>query len=171
MDISTDNHRRFRFSTKSLISAVTVIAVILGGWIFYSKYNIQQLLELREQGAIVIIRDRTPLALQRVGIQNLTPFFDVPTIELYITAIEDTAIVGDSDQPISRVEAQKEILAQVATARRYGAEDIQLILIDNFDHEWGMFAQENSLLTIGDSKPRYAKRLQANQETGANINP
>lgn len=169
--MSTDKQSRFRFSTKSLIACVTILAAVLGGWIIYSKYNIQKLLDLRQQGAIVIIRDRTPLSLQKLGIQHLSPFFDVPTIELYITAREDEAMVGDSDLLIPRVNAEEKILEQVATARRYGAEDIQLILIDNFDQKWMKFAEQNSLSTISESKPRYAKRLRANQESGANINP
>ena len=169
--MSKHKQSRFRFSTRTLIACVTILAVVLGGWIAYSKYNIQKLLELRQQGAIVIIRDRTPQTLQRLGLQQLSPFFDVPTIELYITPIGDEASVGDSDQLISRVNAQEKILVQLATARSYGAEDIQLILVDKFDHEWMKFAEENSLATIGETKQRYVKRLRANQESGANINP
>jgi len=126
---------------------------------------------LREQGAIVIVRDGTPQALQAVGIDHLSPFFDVPTVELYVTPVGGNASVGVSDTMTSRSDAQKTILAQIATARDYGADDIQLILIDSFDAQWMVFAQDNSLSTISDGKQRYLKRLRANQESGANINP
>ena len=163
-------HHRFRFSIKTLIACLTILAVGLGGWISYSKHRIQGLLKLREQGAIVIIRDRTPEALQSVGIANLSPFFDVPTVELYVTAMQDDALVGSSDVLVSRATAQSQILEQVATAKSYGAQDIQLILVDSFDPQWMAFAEEHSLSTIGESKQRYMKRLHANQESGANIN-
>lgn len=169
--MSKHRQSRFRFSFRTLIACITILTVGLGGWISYSRYNIQKLLELRQQGAIVIIRDRTPQILKRFGIQQLSPFFDVPTIELYITAVGDEAKVGDSDHLISRGNAEERILEQATTARSYSAEDIHLCLVDNFDVKWGIFAQRNSFLCISESKQRYLKRLRANQESGANINP
>jgi hypothetical protein len=162
---------RFRFSIRALFASVTILAVSLGAWIAYSKHRIQGLIELRQQGAIVIVRDRTPQALQAVGLSELSPFFDVPTVEFYITPVGNDAFVGNSDTLTSRDLAQKTILEQASIARSYGAEDLQLILIDSFDPKWMTFGEENSLSVIGETKQRYMKRLKANQESGANINP
>jgi hypothetical protein len=162
---------RFRFSIRALIASLTIVAVGLGGWIAYSKHRIQGLFELRQQGAIVIVRDRTPQALQAIGISQLSPFFDVPTVELYVTPLGSDALVGNSETLTSSDIAQKTILEQASSARHYGAKDVQLILIDSFDPKWFAFAEDNSLTTIGDSKQRYMERLKANQESGANINP
>jgi hypothetical protein len=162
---------RFRFSLRVLIASVTILAVGLGGWIAYSKHRMQNLIELRQQGAIVIVRDRTPQALQAVGISELSPFFDVPTVELYVTPVGNDAFIGNSDTLMSSDIAQKTIIEQASIARSYGAEDLQLILIDSFDPKWMTFGEDNSLSVIGDSKQRYMKRLEANQKSGANINP
>jgi hypothetical protein len=172
-DMEEKKKRRLRFSIKTLIACITIVAMSLGGWIAFSKFQIQKLEELRDQGVIVIVRDRTPQAFQSVGIKRLSPFFDVPTIELYVTPLGNDAKVGNSDELVSNSDAEELILSQAALARSYGAEDIQLGLVDigSFDHGWRMFATENSLLTVSESKERYAKRLRANQESGANINP
>jgi hypothetical protein len=162
---------RFRFSLKALFTLIAVVAVAFGGWIGYSRYKIRRLVELREQGVIVILRDRTPTFLQSVGLKNMSPFFDVPTVELYVTPKGTDALVGNSDTLKSNAIAKEEILRQAAVARSYGAKDLQLILIGDFSPEWMAFAQENSYSIIGDSKQRYLKRLKANQESGANINP
>lgn len=168
----TDRNRtRLRFSIKTLMAVVTFVALSLGGWIAWSKYKLQQLTVLRQQGTIIIIRDRTPRALQAIGIKQLHPFYSVPTVELYVTPKGADALVGNSEQVISNADARNNLLHQAAIARGYGATDIQLILIDSFDGEWTNFAFANSMALIGDSKQRYMARLKANQETGANINP
>jgi hypothetical protein len=71
----------------------------------------------------------------------------------------------------SKAFAQKYLREKAKEARSYGAEDIQLGLLDSFDREWADFAFENSMSPIGDSKQRYMARLKANQESGANFNP
>jgi hypothetical protein len=122
--------------------------------------------------SIVIIRDRTPKVLQAIGIKQLHPFYSVPTVELYVTPMGADALIGNSDQLTSKAAAQKYLFEKATEARSYGAEDIQLILIDsNFDSEWMRFASEHSMSAIGDKKQRYMARLKANQESGANINP
>ena len=153
------------------MAIVTLTAVGLGGWIVYSNYKIHKLIELRQQGAIVIIRDETPQWLESIGIERLSPFSSVPTVELYVTPMGTDALVGDSETLKSNAVAQRLILEQASTATAYGAEDIQLILVDNFDSEWMTFANDNSLSAIGESKQRYTARLKANRESGANINP
>lgn len=168
----TDRKRsRLRFSIKNLMAAVTLLAVGLGGWIAYSNYKVQRLTELRQQGAIVIIRNRTPRVLQAIGIKQLHPFYSVPTVELYVTPRGADALIGNSEQLRSKAVTQKYLLEKAMAARSYGAEDIHLILIDSFDSEWMKFASENSMSAIGDNKQRYTARLKANQESGANINP
>jgi len=168
----TDEKRsRLRFSIKTLMVAVTLLAVGFGGWIAYSNYKIRKLTDLRQQGAIVIIRDRTPRVLQAVGIKQLHPFYSVPTVELYVTPRGADASIGNSDQLTSNSVAQKNLLELATLARSYGAKDIQLILICTFDSEWMKFASENSMSAIGDNKQRYLARLKTNQESGANINP
>ncbi|MEX0643476.1 MAG: hypothetical protein WD468_12285 [Pirellulales bacterium] len=163
---------RFRFSIKALMAAVTLLAVGLGGWIAYSNYRIHKLTGLLEEGAIVIIRDRTPKALQSIGIKQLSPFYSVATIELYVTPRGADALIGNSEQLTSNDVAQRYLVEKATLARSYGAKDIQLILIDSsFDSEWMKFASENAMSAIGDSKQRYMARLKANQESGANTNP
>jgi hypothetical protein len=162
---------RLRFSLKTLFALVTIAAVCFGGWIEYSRYKIRKLVALRQQGVIVIVRDRTPKLLRSVGITNLSPFFDVPTVELYVTPKGADALVGNSETLLSDASARQRLLEQAAIARSYGAADIQLIQVDGSSPEWSAFADENSLLRIGESNERYKKRLKANQETGANINP
>lgn len=168
----TDRKRSsFRFSLKTLIASVTLLAVGIGGWISYSNYKIQRLRELRQQGAIVILRDRTPSVLQAIGIKQLPPFYSVPTVELYVTPRGAGASIGNSQQVTSKAVAQKCLQEIAMEARSYGAEDIQLIVIDSFESEWIKFASENSMSAIGDSQQRYLARLKANQDSGANINP
>lgn len=162
---------RLRFSIRALLGSVALLAISLGGWIAYSNYQLKELTELREQGAIVIIRDRTPEALRTIGIKHLSPFYSVPTVELYVTPRGMDALVGNSDKPISKAEAQDYILRKAAVARSYGATDIQLITLDSFDPEWVQFALENSMSSIGEKRKRYLARLEANQKSGANINP
>ncbi len=162
---------RIRFSLKSLLVFVTLSAVVFGTWIAYSNFKIRKLVELRQQGVIVILRDGTPHWLKSIGIKRLSPFSRVPTVELYVTPMGSDAIVGNSENLTSNVIAQELIMEQVSTARAHGAEDIQLILVGSFSPEWMAFANDNSLSSIGDSKQRYAARLKANQKTGANINP
>lgn len=170
--MAANQARRFRFSIRFLLAIVTLLALILGGWIAYSNYEIHQLTNLRQQGAIVIIRDRTPGWLRTIGINHLHPFFSVPTVELYVTPQSTSTLIGNSDEPISTAAAQKEILKMAAEARSCGATDVQLILLDNFDGEWARFATTaNSMSIIGDSTQRYSARLKANQDTGANFNP
>ncbi len=153
------------------MAAVTLVAVGLGGWIAYSNYKIQKLIELRQQGAIVIIRDRTPSVLRAIGIKQLHPLYSVPTVELSVTPRGADALLGNSDQLTSSAVAQRYLLEKATLARNYGAKDIQLILIGSFDSKWMKFASENSMSPIGDSKQRYMARLKTNQESGANINP
>jgi hypothetical protein len=162
---------RPRFSIKALLVVVTFLAVGLGGWIAYSNYKIQNLTGLREQSAIVIVRDQTPKALKSLGIKQLRPLSSVATVELYVTPKGANASIGDSEATMSVAAAQNIILEQATTARENGANDIQLILIDGSDAEWMRFARENSMSVIGESKPRYMARLKANRESGANINP
>lgn len=162
---------RFRFSLKALVTFIAILAFTFSSWIVYSKYRIQRLIELRQQGAIVIIRNQTPQAFQAVGLGHLSPFYDVPTVELYVTPSGDTAKLGNVEAPVPKTDAEKAILEQASIARSYGAKDVQLIMIDSFDPGWMGFAEDNGLSSIGDSKERYLKRLKANQETGANINP
>jgi hypothetical protein len=162
---------RFRFSIRAAMALLTVVAVGLASWIFYSKHRMQKLVGLRDQGVIIIVRDRTPQLLQYIGIRELSPFFDVPTVELYVTPVGEDAYVGNSNALVSREEAEGSILQQASTARSYGADDLQLILIDNFDSKWMGFGDQHSLSVIEDGKERYAKRLRANQENGANLNP
>ena len=97
--------------------------------------------------------------------------FSVPTVELYVTPRGADALIGSSEQLTCKANAQKYLQEKAMEARSYGAEDIQLILIDSFDSEWMKFASDNSMSAIGDSKQRYMARLKANQESGANINP
>jgi hypothetical protein len=162
---------RLRFSIKALLAAVAMVAIGLGGWIGYSTYKLRRLIQLRDEGAIVIIRDRTPRAFRAVGIEQLYPFYSVPTVELYVTPRGADAVVGNNDQLMSKEAAKKCLLQKASDARSYGAEDIQLITIDSFDFEWTDFAREHSIKSIGDNKARYIARLKANQESGANINP
>jgi hypothetical protein len=165
------SHIRLRFSVKKLLTAVTLLALVLGGWIGYANYKIKNLTELRQEGEIVIIRDETSKALQSVGIEQARPFFSVPTVELYVTPKGANALIGDSEELIPNATAQKIILKKAMEARRNGAKDIQLILIDDFDSEWMKFGSENSMSVIGENRERYLKRLKANRDSGANINP
>jgi hypothetical protein len=163
---------RPRFSLKALFALVTIIAIVLGGWIGYSRYKVRKLVELRQQGAIVILRDRTPSFLQSIGLKNMSPFFDVPTVELYVNPKGSEASVGNTENLISNTDAQVQLLRQASIARNYGAEDIQLILLtDESVPDWSAFAKENSFSTIRENPERYRKRLEANQESGGNINP
>lgn len=162
---------RFRFSIKVLIAVIAVIAVGFGNWIAYSNAKFARLYDLRDKGAIVIIRNDTPKVFQAIGLKHLTPFFDVPTVELYVTPIGQEAMVGNIKALWKTADAKDMILDQASVARSNGAKDVQLILIDDFDADWMMFAEEHEMASIGDSKERYEKRLKANQETGANINP
>lgn len=162
---------RLIFSLKGLFAFVTLVAVILGAWIGYSRFKVKKLTELRQQGAIIILRDRTPQLLQSIGIRELSPFFDVPTVELYVTPNGGNAFVGDSETVTTNAQAKEQLLQQATVARSYGAEDIQLILVDGSTPEWRTFAKENGFKTIGERKQRYMKRLAANRESGANINP
>jgi len=160
-----------RFTVRTLLAVVTLVAVCLGGWISYENHKIHNLEKLRQQGAIVIVRDGTPQWLRSLGIERLVPFYSVPTVELYVTPKGNDAIVGNSGTLTSKSVAQKLILDQASTARANGANDIQLIIVDDFDREWSKFASDNSLASIGESKQRYAAWLKANLESGANINP
>jgi hypothetical protein len=162
---------RLRFSIRTLLAVVTALAVGLGGWIGYSKDKLNKLAAMRQEGAIVIVRNGTPKWLRSIGVEQLSPFYSVSTVELYVTPMGDEALVGNSDKLISKEEAKSCILEQAAEARSYGSKDIQLILIDDFNAEWMEFAAANSMAVIGDRRPRYLARLAANQESGANINP
>ncbi|HVT26516.1 MAG TPA: hypothetical protein VHE81_00725 [Lacipirellulaceae bacterium] len=162
---------RVRFSLKALLAAMALLAIGLGVWISYANYKLHMLTALRKEGAIVIIRDRTPKALQSIGVKQLSPFCSVPTIEFYVTPRGSDALIGNSDKPMSKADAQEYLLAKEAEARTYGATDVQLVVIDSFDSEWMKFAIQHSMSAIGDSKQRYSARLKANQESGANINP
>ena len=164
--------RRPRFSMKALLAVVTIAVVGLGGWIAYSKYKLRELQKLRTDGAIVILRDQTPQALQSIGIRQLSPFYEVPTVELYVTSVGDQAYLGDSETAMPVAEAKERIAEQAATARSYGANDIQLIFIGQLTgREWMVFAEENRLTVISENKNRYLERLRANRESGANIDP
>lgn len=163
--------KRLRFSIRALLGTMALVALVLGGWVAYSHHKLHKLTELREDGAIVIIRDGTPEVLQSIGLKKLSPFCSVPTVELYVTPLGTDALVGNTDKPMSRKSAEEYIRGKAIEARNYGANDIQLILIDKFDTEWMKFAEDNRLAAIGDTKQRYMARLKANQETGANINP
>lgn len=92
-------------------------------------------------------------------------------MELYVTPRGNEAMVGNSQSSTSKAAAKKLILDQASTARANGADDIQLIIVDSFGREWSTFANNNSLACIGENKQRYAARLKANLESGANINP
>lgn len=162
---------RVRFSIKVLLAVMAVVAVGFGNWIAYSNAKLASLDRLRDQGAIVIIRNKTPKVFQAIGLKHLTPFFDVPTVELYVTPLGQEAMVGNVKARWKTADAKHMIISQVRDARSNGAKDVQLILIDSFDADWMTFADEMGMATIGDSKERYEKRLKANQETGANINP
>jgi hypothetical protein len=162
---------RFRFSLKALLAFITLVSLGIGGWKAYSLFRIKKLEELRQQGVIVILRDRTPQALQSIGLKQLSPFFDVPTIELYVTPLGADAQVGDSQSVVPNSTAEQSILEQARIARSYGAKDLQLGILGEWDNSWGEFAFKNSLSPIGDSRECYLKRLRANQESGANINP
>jgi hypothetical protein len=164
-------HIRLRFSVKKLLAVATLLALALGGWIGYANYKINNLTSLRQEGEIVIIRDETPKALQSVGITQAKPFSSVATIELYVTPKGANASIGNSEEVMPRAAAQQYILEKATTARRNGATDIQLILIDGMDPEWVTFANENSMSVIGETRERYLKRLKANQKSGENINP
>ena len=61
---------RVRFSVKALLVAMSLLAIGLGGWISYANYKLHKLTALRDEGAIVIIRDRTPKALQSIGVTS-----------------------------------------------------------------------------------------------------
>ena len=163
--------RRLRFTVRTLLVALTVFAICFGGWIGYENQKIRNLKELRNQGAIVILRDGTPQWLKSLGIRELRPFCTIPTVELYVTPIGIDTIVGSSKTKTSKLEAQALILKQSSTAKTNGATNIQLVVVDNFDPEWGAFAMKNSLKFIVETKQRYLKRLEANLESGANINP
>jgi hypothetical protein len=165
------NRIRARFSVKTLMIAWTLLAAGIGGWIAYAEYKMKNLTKLRQQGEIVIIRNETPKLLQSVGINELSPLSSVPTVELYVTPKGPNALIGDSEELIPKATAQKYILDKATKARNNGAKDIQLILVDSFDPEWMEFASENSMSIVGESRERYLKRLKANRESGANINP
>ena len=162
---------RLRVSLRILIAAVTIVALGLGCWIAYANHKMRQLVSMRQSGAIVVFRDGTPNALKSIGIVNLSPFLEVPNVELYVMPLGDSAVVGNSDVSVPVDVAKHVIRDQASTARSLGAKDVQLIQIDRYDPAWQTFADENSLTTINESKPRYLKRLNANQETGANTNP
>jgi hypothetical protein len=151
--------------------AFTLLAVGIGGWFAYAEYKIKNLTKLRQQGEIVIIRDGTPKSLQSVGIKQFGTLSSVPTVELYVTPKGANASIGESEELIPKAAAQNYILDEATKARSNGAKDIQLILIDGFDPEWMDFASKNAMSVIGESRERYLKRLKANRESGANINP
>jgi hypothetical protein len=162
---------RLRFSTRILLLSVTTVALALGGWIAYSKHRLNQLAGMRREGAIVIVRNGTPPWLQSIGVKQLSPFYSVSTVELYVTPMGSEAVIGVSDRPLPRDEAKSRLLDQANEARGYGSKDIQLISLGDLDRDWMAFAESNSLTVVSDSKERYLKRLAANQETGADVNP
>ncbi len=160
-----------KFSVRTLMAIITLVAVCLASWIAFEKHKLRNLEELKQQGAIVILRNGTPQWLREIGVDRLSPFCSAPTVELYVTPKGNDAIVGNSESLTTKAIAQKLILDQASTARTNGAEHIQLIIVDSFDRDWSMFASDNSLAIIGESSERYVARLKANLESGANINP
>jgi hypothetical protein len=151
--------------------ALALLAAALGGWIGYAKYKMKNLTELRQQGEIVIIRHQTPNVMQSVGIEKFSPLTSVPTVELYVTPKGANALIGDGEELVPVATAQERILEKATEARNNEAKDIQLILLDGFDPAWMRFAKSNSMNVVGDTRDRYLKRLKANRESGANINP
>ena len=162
---------RPKFTIRTLLLIATLFAVCLGGWIGYKNQRIWSIEQLRNQGAIVILRDRPPGWLSSVGVKTLRPFTTVPTVELYVTPAGDNARVGSNESSTTNALAQDAILKQANVARSNGTEDIQLIIVGEPEMEWFSFAKDNSMAAIVDTAERYAARLKANVKTGANINP
>lgn len=136
--------------------------------------RIRELESLRDQGTIVRFVCNPPQLLRLIGIDNAWPLFVEPfVIELYVTAVEGGARLGDSDVVIPKEDAMARLLEQRTEASRMGASDIHLVHIgmSSDTSEWIKFGIENFSASIGENETRYQLRLAANRETGANINP
>src|SRR3954470_16323758 len=98
--------RRVRFSIKSLLVVITLLAATLGAWIAYSTYEMKNLMALRNDDAIVVLRNQTPKALKAMGVKSSSPIFSAATVELYVTPLGTNALIGASNQPVPTANAQ-----------------------------------------------------------------
>ncbi len=167
--------RHFRFSLKSLLLLVTLVAFALGAWIVSSQSRIREIESLRDQGTIVRLVCNPPSILQSIGLKNTWPLFVEPfVIELYVSPVEGGARLGDDDTVFSKEDAFARLLEQKAEASRMGASDIQLAIVMGPGRppmEWLRFGTDNFGVSVCENESRYLLRLAANRENGANINP
>ena len=170
-EVDNPKKTRPRFTIRTLLVIVTLFSACLGGWIGYQNQRIRTIEQLRNHGAIVILRDKSPWWLSSIGVKTLRPFTAVATVELYVTPMGANARIGNGETMTPNARAQDMILRQADVARSNGAKDIHLGIIGEPAMEWFLFAQDNSMKAIVESAERYAARLEANIKNGANINP